>query len=787
MKIALTIRLHLAFYVGFGITASLLGSRPTTAQVVPVLAPHKPVTPRATQQFPLPPPVPGSLRGGPWFIDNNYKSSVYIRNGVETSSITVSPVLYLSNGNQYTLPDISIKAAGNATLDIGSALDTLGIASYATLSGYIELKYEWPWDPICATIRNLDTTHSTIYNYGLRSSKPLALAPSATPTSDSVQVFDGLWWKQESKVTGFLALSNTTSSTRNVDIDLSDDTGASFTHYSVSISTHATKMIHLDELSKVKSDAGGVHIAYTGTATDLLINGGLEDLASGYSATMPFTAAPASQAQSTATVAELGLMTGPADPMMHFPAGISFSPFTALRNISTSVVVATPTFWWMNGGRARSFTLTPITLSPSHSQTLDFPTLLTKAGLKDFSGNLELVFQVAGDTAGLLLAGGSVDLTNTYVFEDTPHGVSESGSKSMSYWSIGNGDDTMVTLWNPADEAQDFTFKLTYGGGHYILPIRLEPRAARDFNISQLAGSGLPDPDGNFIPADVLEGGATITGSRADNQQILVAMDSGVYNVRKATCGSFCQTCNGVTGAAVALNPFTVPVSQQTQLTLYETWNTGSQYNDTSASGWSTSNSSVATVGTHGNGTAGLVAGVSSGSPTISASYPYTEAAYTNYWCEGSSWSCPYQYVAVGGSSPGTVLYPDHSVYQGTSYNGAAPNSHLSCQAGYTGWDRAIDVLIATSGGQALTASGVVLNETVTLPQPNAFGVTQVKTGTTKTQANGVYPDEFYVCSTACPGSATATATQSLTYGSQSVTHTNSIVYTCGSVKFDGN
>jgi hypothetical protein len=32
--------------------------------------------------------------------------------------------------------------------------------------------------------------------------------------------------------------------------------------------------------------------------------------------------------------------------------------------------------------------------------------------------------------------------------------------RSKYYWSTGNGDDTLVTLWNPADEPQDLVFTL---------------------------------------------------------------------------------------------------------------------------------------------------------------------------------------------------------------------------------------------------------------------------------------------------------------------------------------
>jgi hypothetical protein len=343
--------------------------------------------------------------------------------------------------------------------------------------------------------------------------------------------------------------------------------------------------------------------------------------------------------------------------MMHFPSGTTFTPYTVLRNVSSSAVTATPMFWWMVDGSPHSSQLSPVSLLPHQSRKLDLPALLATAGLTDFSGSIQLSFQVQGNTGSLLMAGGSVDQSNTYVFEVTPHGISESASKSLSYWDTANGDDTMVTIWNPAGQAQDLVFQITYAGGHYNYPVHLATGATRTFNFSEVVDSRIPDPEGNVIPEGVREGGAKLMGSSADNEQILVAMDAGTYNVRKATCNVYCQTCDGVTGFSMSPSSFSVAADGQTQLTFYETWNTGAQYDDTSyATSWTTSNGGVATVGTNGSGTAGLVAGVSGGSVTISAQHLYSVPAYTSYWCEGSPWSCPYTYYSNGqAGASGTV------------------------------------------------------------------------------------------------------------------------------------
>jgi hypothetical protein len=140
---------------------------------------------------------------------------------------------------------------------------------------------------------------------------------------------------------------------------------------------------------------------------------------------------------------------------------------------------------------------------------------------------VNLVFDAQGMHDGLLLTAGSVDQSNNYVFEVIPRGIGESASKSLPYWSTGDGDDTMVTLWNPADEPQDLVFELFFSGGHYAFPVHLDARATRTFNASEIVQNQIPDAEGNVVPAGIHEGSAKIRGSRADNELVLIAFDSG--------------------------------------------------------------------------------------------------------------------------------------------------------------------------------------------------------------------------------------------------------------------
>ena len=248
------------------------------------------------------------------------------------------------------------------------------------------------------------------------------------------------------------------------------------------------------------------------------------------------------------------------------------------------------------------------------------------------------------------MTSGSVDQTNTYVFEVAPRGVGESTSKSFQYWSTGNGDDTMVSVWNPADEAQDFAFTLYFKGGQYVLPVHLEARETRNLNVSEIIQNQVPDADGNIIPASVHEGTAKIAGSQAETQAILVAVQAGVYNVRKATCHSICAGCNGYTGAFIDISSFTVTVGGTQQLHLVGIYGSGGQTYIPAS--WNSTDTNVATVGA---GT-GLVTGVGPGSVSIPVDSGPNQPIYVAWGCDKpETFTCPtarFQLSASGTVKP---------------------------------------------------------------------------------------------------------------------------------------
>jgi hypothetical protein len=586
------------------------------------------------------------------------------------------------------------------------------------------------------------------------------------------QVLEGTWWKEEAGVTGFVTLSNTTDQPLPATLQVSDANAKPLGSYQVTISAHGTKRVDLQELTANANTVGGLSVTYNGAPDAVIVNGSLEDPAKGYSASIPFAAPPLASAKiTTLNYGEIGLMVGAMDPMLHFPASTIFTPYSVLRNIGTQPATVTPVIYWMEGGAARSARQSAITVGPLQAKSLDVVSLMELSSLKNFNGLLNLVLEIQAPQDSVLLSSGSVDQTYTYVFEVIPNAAKVSGSKNLGYWSTANGDDTMVTMWNPADEAQDFIFKIFFTGGHYLLPVHLGPRATYMFNLSEIIDSQSPDSEGNLIPLAVHDGSAQISGTQGENQLILVSVDVGTYNVRKATCAYRCITCNGATSWAMSVIPFATGIGGSTQLTLKDTWNTGAQHDITKASTWSSSATSIATV------SAGLVNGVAVGSVTINGE-DLIDPWYGSS-CGSPPPACP---VDQGGGAGGAGAVGPYRVEPiATNLLGNAV-----CPAGYSGWSRTTQNQLQYQNGSGVLVAGITMSDILQITSTNQLGITGTQTGSYPTDGNGSWPDTYFVCSTACPTAGESDGIQTWTYNSTPLPHSNLVVYKCSSITIDG-
>ena len=633
-----------------------------------------------------------AIQCGLWRTDTSFNSTIQIKNRLVTEPVTVTPVLFMADGTEFDLPDVILPAAGVATVNVNSALANIqsaaaGITSHLSTYGSSALRFSgFPFAVIGQTTFG---SPSLSLSYMARFT-----AVSNGPPAE--QTLEGLWWARDAGVGGFVSLSNATAEPRSVSIQSVTATGQAQPAQSFTLAPHANQM--LDLLSLIgplvsAGEAGGLRVQFAGRMGEVNVTGGLENRQEGYSALMPFWMAPAAgetPGSVPITLGHAGIMVGAPDAMMGFPAGTRFAPYLALRNITGGAIAVNLTLYTEQG--------TPLpgpvqSLQPWESRQVDMGSLLQQIGLKDFSGMLTLAVSHTGQPNDIMSAAGSVDTRGTYVFEVEGRVAEETSSKQSPYWSVKDGNDTMMALWNPTGNAEDVMMTVHYAGGsgQYHFPIHLAPHATANLDMLELIADQSPDADGNVIPRGVPEGSFVFHSAAGVEKPVYLNANVGIFNVVKGTCYYGTIWCNGYTSLIISPGSTCVGVTQTTNLA------SKGQYSDGTTPGvqasWTSSNSSVASL--TNNIDQGTVKGMGAGQATASASASLL--AYGEYSGYNPSCQALQPYQNFGGGAPVTVATLT------CSPTSVAWGATVSCTVGGAS---ASQISAWTFSGQGLTAGG---------------------------------------------------------------------------------
>jgi len=121
-----------------------------------------------------------------------------------------------------------------------------------------------------------------------------------------------------------------------------------------------------------------------------------------------------------------------------------------------------------------------------------------------------------------------------------------------------------------------------------------------------------------------------------------------------------------------------------------------------------------------------------------------------------------------------------------------ANQAYPYCPSGQAGWERPVMRAVVDQNGFDIKQAQQSVAESISwISGQNGLQIGQVKTGTGTTDNNGEYEDNFWFCSSLCPGSSnTSSATQSNTDtlpNGSSYTLTNSTIQlACSWIKING-
>jgi len=552
-----------------------------------------------------------------WRTDATFHSTVRLMNSLANATIDATVTLYMADGTPYALPPIHMAASEVQTVDVNAALAQAPPAIQPHLSsfGSASVKYRYDWaGVVLASMSILDTSRSLEYMPSFRFAA--TAAPASGGGAPPPQAYDGLWWRYSSSSAGFVALANTTDQSIGVEFGISGLTSPAGT--SLTLAPHGTSMLNLNAFfTGDPGMVGGLHIAYGGNLGAVQVVGGLEDATKGFSVDMPIASQVAPpDAAGPRELAAVGIMVNQQDPLLNFPASVSFTPYAFFRNVSNSPKTLSLVVYYMDGRTPKSLSLPDLTLQPGQAQELSIGSLMSKqTQIQD----INLAYSYSGYLSDILAGIGSTDQTGNYVFPVIPAVAYRGGARVSPYWLAAGGFDTMYTVWNPEADAQELLLTLKYGsnGESYKLPLTLEAYASTMIDMGELIRTRQLDQNGSLLPPDAQQG-SFVVGSPTElvGDAVNVVVGMGIYNPTKATCGSGTLYCNGmVTPPGPEVLPASVTLgvggTQQFQLVYWD--NSNDEDNDTAV--WGSTNSSVLSIGT----SSGLATATGVGEATVNA------------------------------------------------------------------------------------------------------------------------------------------------------------------------
>ncbi len=214
-----------------------------------------------------------TMYSGLWRTDGGFVSTIRVKNVLLVAPLDVTPVLFMADGTPYMLPSVHLAVSGVATININDALASAPpiIASHISQFGSAALihSYSSPGH-VSASTAVIDASRSLSYTF-----------PFAEPMGDPMQqTLEGLWWKHDPGVSGWIALSNVSDAEAQATVQLAGPGNDTQSPRTLDLPAHTTQMLPVEDFasnpSPLSRQAGGIRVQCTGQPGSLLITGGLE-------------------------------------------------------------------------------------------------------------------------------------------------------------------------------------------------------------------------------------------------------------------------------------------------------------------------------------------------------------------------------------------------------------------------------------------------------------------------------------------------------------------------------
>jgi hypothetical protein len=706
-----------------------------------------------------------------WTTEPGWRTELQLRNNLESSELTVAPTVRTADGTETALPTVTIKSGDVVSLDL---YDTLMKAA-PQLAG--------SWGSL--VLRYRAVVHRALYAAVMVSAvgHPIAFHLDAFGRTLAYEAGtrEGVWWLPRTSITGYLILTNAGDQTLDSTLVLYDSSGKAW-QQKLSLSARETKRLSIRSLlqqAALTGSYGGIKIEMAKGAGYLDSAHLLFDEPGGFSAVMKmFTHDPSTPlpwrsfggVKEWTTRAPMLALSDP-DPALGFPAGTTLQPKVLVRNASGKAYTAHIRFNWRSATASGKTAPIDLAFTPNQTQVIDVAALQAQKLLPADARWAAVILSAPVLPDELLAIAASYDPTGRYGTQ-TPFTDQLASHWEAGKWEVDSMHNSLVTVGNGGNKPERAQLTILYnqGSGQYQVEQTLAPDEQMLLDFGKLIRNQVPDKNGHTLPPDLTFGAYRIL-NLSDTAAGGLYEGKVILDKTYGHAAYGCAICCGPEFALMDYDPLSVTVGGYGDQEVLAANSCGG--GDQNVTGdfptWWTGNTAIATASGH------QINGIAAGTT------PHYAKSVEMYWGYREYYSsCP---LTQAEPSAPTNVGPYQVEPIDTASQGLA-----SCSIkGQAGWVRNVTNQVQFSTGAPYTVSGLSVADVISVGTPNTLGISNEQQGQTPTTGDGSFPDTYFVCSPACPGTGQSDAIQNWTVGGIPLPHSNALAYKCSSITIDGN
>lgn len=549
-----------------------------------------------------------------WTSEPGWHTELQLRNNMAQQTLTVTPALRSSDGQEVKLAPVTLEPNEVRNLDLHALLAS-SAPQFVGQYGSVVFRYTSPF------MRNLYAV-AMVHDDGY----PVAFHLDAVSQAQDWKRGgrEGIWWLPNGSAAGYAVLTNQSDKLLAAVLSISDAVGRASSQV-VRLAPRSTQRFSVRDLlarAGFSGTFGGLTVSTDGAAGSLDTTSFVYDEIAGFGAILkmfdrdPLTKLEERDFAKTGkwtTRAPMLALSAP-DPFLAFPAGTVLQPQLLVRNTTSKPLKASLRFNWRTGTATGKIAIPELILAPNETRRIDVQALQDAGTISAAANWASVIVTSAGDPDDLVIVASSYDKTLRYGAQ-TPFSDQLSVHMEGGEWQVDATHNSLIAAGNGSTAPIKADFTVFYNQGHerYTLERALGPEEQMWIDMAQLIRNRVPDKDGKMLPADLTSGTYQLMEVNAIEHASLGSLYEGKVIIDKtfghAAYG--CMICCGVDRGTFSPDPWSGAVGFTSPGNVV-TYDACSGIGPESANGyystWGTLNTAIATSSSH------LITGVGPGS-----------------------------------------------------------------------------------------------------------------------------------------------------------------------------